>query len=233
MKKLFIIPFIFLFGLTFGCDSDLPTTSDNLETITETEDLIAEKRGFGASATTSPVYTFANMEEVGASNLVRSSDQLGVKIHTTGLIHHQAITLWWVIFNNPEECSEGACGEPDLFNPAVEPSCIYADGDIVGGNGHSRFHDRLKVGDRRDSCIDFFVDADPELEGEDYGLLNPEGAEVHFVIRSHGPLIPGMVPEMRSTFAGGCEYNLDPGVTPENPGECSDLQFAIHFPEAN
>jgi hypothetical protein len=222
MKKTFLITLLLVFGLIAGCDSDLPTTAEKPLNNTETEGLTAEIRGFGVSAETGPVYTFADMEEVGTSKLVRTENQLGVKLHTTGLVHNQVMTLWWVIFNNPGQCSDTPCGMPDLFDADVQPACLYADGDIVSGNGNSRYQDRLDIGDERDSCLDFFG-------GEDYGLLNPEGAEVHFVVRSHGPLIPGQVPEMRSTFAGGCEENLDQGITPENPGECSDLQFAVYL----
>lgn len=211
----------------------MPTTAEEAASITKADNLTAEKRGFGTSAETQLVYNFADLPddltEVGTSKLIRTEDQLGVKLHTTGLIHHHVMTLWWVIFNNPDECESTPCGMPDLFDEDVQPACLYADGDIVSGNGNSRYQDRLNVGEMRNSCIDFFVDADPELEGEDHGLLNPEGAEVHFVVRSHRPLIPGMVPEMRSTFAGGCEEHLDQGITPEQPGECADLQFAVHL----
>jgi hypothetical protein len=51
---------------------------------------------------------------------------------------------------------------------------------------------------------------------------------VHFVVRSHGPLLPGQVPEQRDTFAGECEEFLGPGEGPElERGQCSDLQFAV------
>ncbi len=222
MNKTFLIPFLIIFGLMFGCDSELPTSTAELKSITESENLIAKQRGFGAFATASPVYTFFDMEEVGISELVRTKDQLAVKLQTTGLVHNQVITLWWVIFNYPDECQGTPCGMEDLFDADVQPACLYADGDIVSGNGNSRYQGRLNIGDERDSCLDFF-------EGVDYGLQNPEGAEVHFVVRSHGPLIPGLVPEMRSTFAGGCEHHLEAGVTPEEPGECADLQFAVHL----
>ena len=226
MKRIILISFLILFGFTMGCDSDIPTTTDEADSITNANDLMAEKRGFGTSADTQPVYNFAdlpdNLTEVGSSKLIRTEDHLGVKLHTTGLVKHQVITVWWVIFNNPEYCEDTPCGMPDLFDENVQPACLYADGDIVSGNGNSRYQGRLNIGDERDSCLDFF-------EGEDHGLLNPEGAEVHFVVRSHGPLIPGMVPEMRSTFAGGCEEHLDQGITPEQLGECADLQFAVHL----
>ena len=227
MKKIILIPLLILFGLTMGCDSDMPTKAEEADIISKTDNLKAVNRGFGPSADTQPVYNFADLPDdltkVGTSKLIRTEDQLGVKLHTTGLVKHQVITVWWVIFNNPEYCEDTPCGMPDLFDENVQPACLYADGDIVSGNGNSRYQGRLNIGDERDSCLDFFG-------GVDYGLQNPETAEVHFVVRSHGPLIPGMVPEMRSTFAGGCEEHLDPGITPEEPGECADLQFAVHLP---
>lgn len=39
-----------------------------------------------------------------------------------------------------------------------------------------------------------------------------------------------MVPEMRSTYGGGCDTNLGQGEVPEETGECADLQFAVHAP---
>jgi hypothetical protein len=193
---------------------------------------------------TTGLYWFADgsVVEGARASLLRTSNALRTRTHTTGLPHRHVMTLWWVVFNNPEYCQDGegevACGLADLFDgeegpTGVEPSCLYADGSIVGGNGQARFNNWLRVGDTRDSCIDFFVNAVPELEGQDYGLTNPEGAEVHLVVRSHGPLLTGQVPEQRGTFAGGCEEFLEPGQGPElEPGECSDLQLAL-FPAAD
>jgi hypothetical protein len=197
------------------------------------------KQGVGAE-TSAALFWFADGTQVeGArAGLLRTSNALRARTHTTGLDHRHVMTLWWVIFNHPEHCQHGAgdvkCGELDLFDgphgpTGVEPSCVYADGSIVGGNGGARFHDRLRIGGTRDSCIDFFVDAVPELQGQDHGLTNPQGAEVHLVVRSHGPILPGQVPEQRGTFAGGCEEFLAPGEADLEPGQCSDLQFAL-FP---
>lgn len=174
--------------------------------------------------------------EGATARLVRGDDTLSTRTDTRELDAGHVMTLWWVIFNNPEACTDGddpaACGEGDLFNDAneaVKPSCVYADGSIVGGNGHARFSDRLAKGETRNSCIDFFVEKVDDLEGEDHGLIDPAGAEVHLVVRSHGPRMPGKVDEQRSTFAGGCEHMLDQGAQDLEAGECSDLQFAV-FP---
>ena len=39
------------------------------------------------------------------------------------------------------------------------------------------------------------------------GLTNPEGAEIHLVLRYHGPKIQGHVDEQIHTFAGGCSHD--------------------------
>lgn len=193
---------------------------------------------------TADVLTMAELEPVegATARLVRGEATLATRTDTRDLDHRDVVTLWWVIFNHPEHCEHGegdvACGEGDLFDGAdgptgVEPTCVYADGSVVGGDGHARFIDRVAVGEVRDSCIEFFVAAVAEIDGADHGLTNPDGAEVHLVVRSHGPRLPGDVAEQRTTFDGGCEEFLDPGATHElDPGECSDLQFAV-FPASD
>lgn len=217
-----------------ACDSEPPLQPGvEAEETIEAADAPAMNLGVPAE-TRADVIRFSDMEVVeGArAGLLREADGIGTRVHTTGLAHGDVVTLWWVIFNNPEACADGACGEADLFDgpdgpTGVEPSCVYSDGSIVGGNGGARFHDRLTVGESRDSCIDFFVEAVDELEGQDHGLTNPAGAEVHLVMRSHGPFIPGMVQEQRSTFAGGCQEFLGAGVDELEPGQCSDQQFVV------
>jgi hypothetical protein len=208
--------------ITTGCDS--PTVAPNGEAPDAQEAAVTQEfeasAPSGALTSRAPVLTFAGMDEVGTSRLVRTDEAIATKTNTTELVPRHVTTLWWVIFNTPGEC-DGDCGEDDLFDPDVEASCPYADGSIVDGNGHIRFHDRLTVGEPRNSCLDFFG-------ADDHGLLNPEGAEIHVVVRSHGPIIPELVDEMRSSFAGGCEDFLEAGTVPEEPGECADLQFAVH-----
>ena len=60
------------------------------------------------------------------------------------------------------------------------------------------------------------------------GLTDPQGAEVHLVVRSHGERITGMVNDQINTFAGGCTAESSFGAA-ESPNECEDQQFAV-FP---
>ena len=66
-----------------------------------------------------------------------------------------------------------------------------------------------------------------------YGLMDAEKAEVHIVIRSHGPKLPGQVREQISSFNGGCVYDgipEDPILGEAGPNTCEDILFAVHPP---
>ncbi len=54
------------------------------------------------------------------------------------------------------------------------------------------------------------------LPGDADGLVNPNNAEIHFVIRRHpAPGDPADNNDALNTFAGGC-------------GDCMDEQFSVH-----
>jgi hypothetical protein len=179
----------------------------------------------------SDVYRFADgMPVEGArSSLLRNASGLRMTIHTTNLPSGDTFTVWWVIFNNPENCEhpiEGlmACSEEDLFTESVGTSVLYAAGNSVGGNGRSTFASSLRVNDLTGCQTPF--DAFGLCRD---GLVNPYGAEVHFVVRSHGPKIPGLVNEQIGTFAGGCTPETSFGAG-DGPNVCNDLQFGIFMP---
>lgn len=160
------------------------------------------------------------------ARLQRLDDTLVTRTDSAELTPGHVETLWWVIFNNPEHCDTTPCGLPDLFDPAVQAACLAADGTVTGGNGQASFHDRLTTGDVRDSCL-------PHFGGTDHGLLDPHGAEVHLMVHDHGPVQPGLVPRMRTTFDGGCNFD-DPdyplgtfGIPPQDVGQCATIQAAI------
>ncbi len=167
--------------------------------------------------------------EGATARLQRTDGGLITRTDSRELTPGHVQTLWWVIFNNPEECATTPCGLDDLFVDAVEAACLAADGAVTGGSGRVSFSDRLAIGEWRDSCL-------PHFGGVDHGLRDPHGAEVHLMVHDHGPLQPGLVPEMRSTFAGGCDFD-DPdyplgtfGVVPQQTGQCATIQAALFLP---
>ncbi|HMB89542.1 MAG TPA: hypothetical protein VKP65_01760 [Rhodothermales bacterium] len=142
-----------------------------------------------------------------------------------------AITVWWVVFNEPENCATSPCGEPDIFDPAVRSDVLYAAGHVTGRGNHVNFAAQLKVGDASGSIMPFF-NALLGLNLPSVGLEDASGAEVHLVVRTHQQALPAYLPDMIQTFNGGCLY--PPGVPTDfgepGPNTCMDIQFAIHQP---
>jgi hypothetical protein len=145
-----------------------------------------------------------------------------------------AITVWAIVFEHPELCdaadavdpgtgdvlAAGApgCGEHDVVRAFlgtdndIDLTATFAAGGVTNQSGKLRVVNRIGGGDT--------------LIGNGY-IDNPHTAEVHFVVRDHGPDQPG--DEDTTTFVGGCTTELPPGTVPSNTGECSDVQFSVHL----
>jgi hypothetical protein len=190
--------------------------------------------GAPADRSTSPVFDFATEQEIpGAeARMVRTNSGVNYYISTSGLEKGHTYTIWWVIFNNPDACDkadpeEDFCAIGDLFvdfpndltpNPEVNPAVMAGSGHVVGASGKGKFASHLREGQ---------ITSEHPLFVGGPGLLDARGAEIHLVVRSHGPLNPAAMPEQIKTFAGGCEVNLPAGMVPEELGECADVQFTV------
>lgn len=161
-----------------------------------------------AQGDTASVQRFADGSAVtGAwSTLARNSTGATFSLHTRELVAGHTITVWWVIFNQPENCSHGMfglrCGEGDLFEPSVEASVVYGAGHVFGGSGVAGYGGWIGVGE-----------TDGALFGP--GLLEPLTADIHLVVHDHGALSPQQIAEGVHNF-GPCEP------------ECVDVQFSAH-----
>ncbi len=170
----------------------------------------------------------------GKSKLIRGRRGIYTRYRSNNLIPGHAYTLWWVIWNNPEEClTPNGCGDPDdvdFLNPATEVDVLFAgSGRVIGNNGKGTFYGLLRAGDDSDSVNDLM--GIPLVGGLQTG--NTFGAEVHLVLRSHGPAIPGMIYEQISGYTGGCTdpFAILPFTEiPDEVGECGDIEFSIHAP---
>lgn len=120
-----------------------------------------------------------------------------------------ATTNWFVVFNYPDECTY-PCGEDDVVDAGLDGGLVgvsihYAAGHVAGpGSWHSA--GSLQVGD---------------TSGMLFGrpLQEPRTAEVHVIVRSHGPastLLPGELGYALNSVEGGCGTNT-----------CGDAQAAI------
>jgi hypothetical protein len=165
------------------------------------------------------------------SRMVRTDHSLSMTIRTSGLEPGHTYTIWWVVFNHPDECITAPgetvqCGEPDVIAEFMGESdagvtLAPATGNVVGTSGHGNFGASLRVGDDRDVI----------LGGP---LSNPREAEVHLVVRDHGPMNPAWMPDQIHTFGGGCDQ-ADPGYPPPLVGQgvagdfaCVEPQFTFH-----
>ena len=188
----------------------------------------------GVEKTTSGVYWFAEPDRsVGHSHLWRTDDGVRMLFKTSELAPREALTIWWVVFNEPDKCTAPGCGEDDIFNDgdpelglnnaqivAADIVAGYATGDLASNGGQANFHATLGEGEIGPEVI-FGVGA---------LLKDAEEAEVHLVARSHGPAIPGLQDLQVGSFAGGCADFLNPPEIPDAEGECADIQFAVHLP---
>ena len=191
----------------------------------------------GEMATTTTVISFADGSEIKGTEatLLRMDNGVSVTVDTVDLKAGDAVTMWWVVFNEPRNCSDGECGENDVFNlddnedfilnddgsppfnqagiEAAQISVNYADGHVIDEGGAATFRGQLPVGDT-------------SRAGIGPGLLDPMKAEIHLVLRSHQQAIPGQVDAMTYTVNGGCAAEF-----PNPP--CEDVQAAVFMPPAN
>ena len=147
---------------------------------------------------TEDVFVIGTGEVVGEATLVRNKNGATVTIHTSGLTPGEVLTVWGVVFNNPDACA-GDCGAPDLANPDVRGSAQWLTGHVVGGSGTATFAAHIAKDDTSNVSDAFPINSD--------GLEEPLTAEIHFVVRTHGQKISGLVGEQMSTLNGGCPPN--------------------------
>lgn len=185
-----------------------------------------------------PIVAVTNVLVQGTDEVIEGAESVLVRMHhgismtmeTTAEPGH-AYTVWWVIFNNPENCSDDVCGPDDVFlmedgefvltddgrrQPNVagremtQSSSLRATGNIGYEDGTTVFKAHLPIGDTTDDM--------------DFGpaLLDSMGSEIHLIVRTHGPIIPELLNEQLMTAWGGC-----PDPTDRSP--CRDVQISI-FP---
>lgn len=186
----------------------------------------------------SDVYLISNESDTGNAHLWRTSNGLYTRIKVNDLTPGHVITVWWVIFNTPEGCiTPYACGVDDTIGEefggnatGAQASVPHAVGGIVDANGKLKVNAFQPLGPADEPVGDIFGDPD-------FGLYNPMGAEVHIVVRDHGPVLEGQLEAQLGTFEGGCDPAVNPevywidfvGTFPDAPGECNDIAFGV-FP---
>jgi hypothetical protein len=183
--------------LTAACNSDDPglptsaTAAGELSASAQTADVDVVVAGGPAIGTV-----------VGQSHLTRNQKGLRGNVRTSGLTPGHVATMWIVVFQDPDGCI-GACDSPpEDFGPA-RAALALAGGTVVPSSGKVTITGKLDVGDATDAAL----------------FDTPFGSEVHLVIRTHGPVIPGMLDEQMGSLNGGCPPNV-----------CMNVQAARYVP---
>lgn len=148
----------------------------------------------------------------GATILVRdfAARVITATVTTAALEPHTAYSIWWVVFNRPDNCETPyECGSPDVGNPAVKGSVFWGGGLLADGDGYGNTQIELRRGR-----------TERELFGpmRDDGLQRLRNAEIHLVIRSHGPVgLAGTVAAQIGSANEACP-----------PGGCQNMFFSVH-----
>ena len=136
-----------------------------------------------------------------------------------------ATTAWFVVFNYPEVCSDGVCGEDDVQDAAIAAQA--GDPPPAAGVG-VHFATGHVAESRRWKAAASLHEADETGMVLGVALSEPMTAEVHVVARSHGSAATLSSAELAaaiSSLNGGCE-----GPPEFGPNTCGDAQAAVFMP---
>jgi hypothetical protein len=174
-----------------------------------------------------PAVTISNMNVfpngpavVGASVLTRYNTFVEATVSATGLAASGAYSWWWVVFNQPQFCVDG-CGLDDLpagatpvsnGDPRVQASLLWGGGFVANGTGAAEVRALLER-NKAPGEVRFGP-----------GLKRPRHAELHIVLRSHGPAVAGEVADQIGSFNGGCTPEEIAAMMCPN----ANVQFAAH-----
>lgn len=230
-----------LLGLITSCQKDYdqstipPVQEQSVLDSQELQEMGLRYPRLGKGFTTAPLINqvddpqLPKGTEVGSTKLVRTRQGVYYSLRASNLTPGHVITVWAVVFNQPQNCAAfpAACTGSDLSNLDVLGDAVYTSGGVVRPDGRIYLRAFLREGDASGSMAHEVSTAFPPT-----GLLDLDGAEIHLVIRDHGPAILGKVYEQRSSFTGGCEVSFPPfSAFPVNSGECGNIFAAIHLAE--
>lgn len=171
-------------------------------------------------------YWFADESDAGGKSILTRTDTMVVAtVEAANLVPGDAHTLWFVVFNEPEDCSDGVCGEDDIFLPdgnlneagivAAQIAIGNATGNVAKPNGSAEFGGILRQGVLDDHQVLFPAGFD----GASLLTADPDDAEVHLVVQTHGRVRGGPQLATQLTY-------FEAACTPL----CGDIQFSVHAP---
>lgn len=173
------------------------------------------------------VFSLPAFQPVGRSHssLIRTPRGATATMSLAKMRPVHAITMWWIVFNNPEACSTTPCLPEELGNPDTGPSFFGAGGGRVSDEfGHVSIQAGIVAGAG--------LPDDPEEVFFGEGLTAPLTAEVQLAVRDHGSAddlaAEGELEAALSTlFGGDCPFDVT--ANPEDH-DCREPAITFHLP---
>lgn len=166
----------------------------------------------------------------GSAVLTRTTDGVSMEAALTGLEDGHAFTFWFVTFDNPEGCKgtgpDTGCGADDVPRASAQARVVNGGGDVADVDpvtGVAVVKGHLARHNAEGAQMLGGTDASP--------LSNPYRAEIHVIVRSHGPAEADLadLAEQTSNVIAFC--NLEPvGVAPVDAFGCMDQGVIIFGP---
>ena len=101
---------------------------------------MAQEDNLSSNTSSTTVHRFADTSVIADAWSTMTRNEAGViaTFHTSELTPDDVVTMWWVIFNEPQNCSD-ACGEDDIF-------LLDENGDnVMGENGPELNWDQIET----------------------------------------------------------------------------------------
>ena len=139
----------------------------------------------------------------GTSVLLRTHEGVAFTLDTMGLVPGNSHTLWLFIDENQDEVGNKALKAFEIR--------LWIDGEISDPDGNVRFSGFLPAG------------ALPAVEvkkANDGSFDDPEGANILFLVRDHGPVQAGLEYDQMHFLNAVC---------PLPPDSCANTQEALHM----
>ena len=176
--------------------------------------------------------------ERGISTIERTADSVTTTLESAGM-DPGTWTYWTIFYNNPGNCKHpifgpdgkqiSACSSSDRSSEGVERNPGYASGLVVDASGVGKFSSTRKMND------DSYLGTTPPGMPAKFPLCcpvltNPLGAEVHILMRYHGPAVTELVDAQIGSWGGGCNTQYNGFPNRGTPGEfsCYDPSMAVH-----
>ena len=195
----------------------------------------------GAFQTTHPGHQSGiapTFEVRGFSTVERSDRGVTATLQASGL-EQGAWTLWTIFYNHPDKCKHpmfgpdgrqiSACSFSDRNTEGVDRNPGWGSGAVVDASGIGEFSVTRNVDD------DSYIGTPPPGMPATFPLCcpvwtNPLGAEIHLLMRYHGPVVSELREAQLGSWGGGCSNQYDgfPNRGTAGDFECWDPSFAVH-----